>query len=240
MAFVFTEINTLKQMRPGTNIRWHALKPFLIQEGLYKKTLIDIGGFDGTIGFLLSQTLHSMHITVIDKDLDGLIMAKSSGLNVTKGSASHLPIEDFSVDVALCLDLIEHVNDADLIIHEISRILKPNGKCILTTPMEQGVSFPFYGHQKNKTLNIKWGHTRLGYSKEELNNLFLKNGLKIEKNDSYFNMLTRFVYRATILSIITYPFKSKLFKLATTLEPYFKIGTQEHIIIASKKGTEHV
>ncbi len=234
MPHISGGFDRLKKMRPGTRIRWQALKPILIQEVQQKKTVIDIGGFDGAIGNLLSKALHSIDITIVDEDMNGLLKAKDSGLKVIKGSAIHFPIEDRSVDVVLCLDLIEHVNDAYPVIREISRVLKFNGKCILTTPMKQGVSFPFFTHQKNRNINFSWGHKTLGYSKEDLYRLFLTNNLKVEKNGRYFNILTRFIYRITILSKISYPLKSKLFKFVTILEPHLKIGGQEHIIVCSK------
>ena len=149
----------------------------------------------------------------------------------------HFPIQSQSVNVALCFDLLEHIEKENMVLREISRVLKKDGKLILTTPMERGISFPFLTRNRNRKINFDWGHKRLGYTKNMLFRLFQENGLKADKFSGYFNILTRFIYRMTILSGIPYPFKSRLFNSVAKLEPYLKYGAQEHIIIGSKSKT---
>ncbi len=139
-----------------------------------------------------------------------------------------------SVDAVLCLDLIEHVKEDYKVIQEIGRVLKKDGKCILTTPMDQGVSFPFMSNTKISEINFNWGHERLGYTKFNLRRLLLQSDLNIDETTGYFNSPTRFVYRTTLLSRIRYPFKSMIYRVATRLEQYLNHGTQEHIVIGRK------
>ena len=39
-----------------------------------------------------------------------------------------------SIDCVVCLQFIEHIKDDDLLIKEIFRVLKPGGRCIVSTP----------------------------------------------------------------------------------------------------------
>ncbi len=58
------------------------------------------------------------------------------GLDLTKGDDLEEPlkIKSNSVDLALALELIEHLFDTDSFLTEIHRVLKPEGILILSTP----------------------------------------------------------------------------------------------------------
>lgn len=46
----------------------------------------------------------------------------------------NIPLEDESVDVILCTEVIEHIKNPVLAIKEFSRLLKPDGQLLLTAP----------------------------------------------------------------------------------------------------------
>ena len=223
-------------MRPGTQLRWHALKPFLMDEIPPGAIILDIGGFDGNLSYLLSKKISKLNIIVIDTDKSGLAKAKALGLNAVYGSALDVPLQTKSADIVLCLDILEHIKRDHKVIKEISRLLRTDGKYILTTPKAQGVSFPFLNKEKCLAINFGWGHRRLGYKKEDLCHLLNENMLQIQKTSGYFNTLSRFVYRMAFISQVAYPFRSILSTAAFIVEPYLKHGVQEHIIIGSKSG----
>jgi SAM-dependent methyltransferase len=50
-------------------------------------------------------------------------------------SAERMPLPDDSFDYAICTDVLEHVISPSNVMKEISRILKPGGKAIVTVPM---------------------------------------------------------------------------------------------------------
>ena len=45
-----------------------------------------------------------------------------------------LPFEDSSFDLVLCAETVEHVRDAQLLLSEARRVLRPGGELALTTP----------------------------------------------------------------------------------------------------------
>jgi SAM-dependent methyltransferase len=221
-------------MRPGTLLRWYALKDILISEIKEGSAILDIGSYEGYISYNLKKILSNSRITVVDIDKSGLKLAKERGLNTLYASALELPIEDNQIDFVLCLDLIEHVKEDDKLIKEISRVLKRNGKVILTTPMEMGVSIPFLSKEKNESINRDWGHVRKGYSLESIEKMFVDANLIIVKTSTYFNSLSRFIYWLNFFSGIPLKGKSLLFQLAIRLEPYIKYGAEEQIIVGHK------
>ena len=221
-------------MRSGTLLRWYALKDILRSEIKEGSAILDIGSYDGYISYNLKKILPNSRITVVDIDKSGLKLAKERGLNTLYASALELPIEDNQIDFVLCLDLIEHVKEDDKLIKEISRVLKRNGKVILTTPMEMGVSIPFLSKEKNESINRDWGHVRKGYSLESIEKMFVDDNLIIVKTSTYFNSLSRFIYWLNFFSGIPLKGKSLLFQLAIRLEPYIKYGAEEQIIVGHK------
>ena len=221
-------------MRPGTLLRWHSLKNILKHEIKGSSTILDIGGYDGYISYRLKKIFPNLMITVVDTDEIGLELAKNRGLNVICASALELPIKDKEFNVVLCFDLIEHIKEDVKLVKELSRVLKDNGKIILTTPMKDGVSFPMLNKKKNEIINKKWGHVRKGYSLEQIRELFKLNHLIIDKEDKYFNYFSRLAYRFGILSRISLRGVALLYQAIIRLEPYIKYGSEEYIIVGRK------
>jgi SAM-dependent methyltransferase len=55
------------------------------------------------------------------------------------GDATSIPVPDGAFDTVLCTEVLEHVPDPVAVIHELARILKPDGKLILTAPLGSGL-----------------------------------------------------------------------------------------------------
>jgi 2-polyprenyl-3-methyl-5-hydroxy-6-metoxy-1,4-benzoquinol methylase len=223
-------------IRPGTLLRWQALRPIFKSLIKDNSTVLDIGGYDGFIASKLLNMHRSLKITVADLDKCGLKIAESYGLNTVYASGLDIPVKNSSVDFVLCLDFIEHVEEDFKIIREISRIMKHGGRVFLTTPMEKGISFPFLNIKEVNEINTKWGHIRKGYKLEDIEKLFIENNLTIQVITSCFNVLSRYAYWFAAFSKISMRGKWIPYKLIIRLEPYLKISSEEHIIIGIKVG----
>lgn len=234
ISFIKTLLSYDKNVRPGALLRWYALKSILCSEMQEDSMVLDIGSYDGFIDHKLRITFSQLTIIVVDIDKSGLQTAKAHNLRTVQASALELPIAEDSVDMVLCLDLLEHVHNDDQLLKEITRVLKIGGKIILSTPMQYGVSFPFMNKEECHRINVGWGHVRNGYSLETLRRLFHKHQLHIERTSAYFNWLSRLVYRWAILSPTPFRGKHHLYNLVIKTESYFKLGAQEHIIIGKK------
>ncbi|MCL4262549.1 MAG: methyltransferase domain-containing protein [Anaerolineae bacterium] len=58
------------------------------------------------------------------------------------GDLCYLPFADESMDAAVCIQTLEHVNEPMRVINEIGRVLKPHGRLYLSAPMA------WHQHQK--------------------------------------------------------------------------------------------
>lgn len=53
--------------------------------------------------------------------------------------ATAIPVEAGSFDVVLCTEMLEHVPEPEAVIRELSRVLRPGGKLLLTAPLGSGI-----------------------------------------------------------------------------------------------------
>ena len=73
-------------------------------------------------------------------DIDNITIecAKSKyrrdNLNFLVGSASNIPLEDDSIDVAISYETLEHHDEHEEMFQEIKRVLRPNGLFVISTP----------------------------------------------------------------------------------------------------------
>jgi SAM-dependent methyltransferase len=86
---------------------------------LQQKTLIDLGAGDQHI----KESVETQGVKYIGLDIDDLNF-----------EIDHFPIEDNSIDIAISLAVLEHLNDPALFLKEIFRVLKPGGLIYLSTP----------------------------------------------------------------------------------------------------------
>lgn len=82
-----------------------------------------------------------------------------------------IPLKSNIFDTVLCTDVIEHIINTDLMVNEMTRLLKPGGKLILTVP------FFYWLHEEP--------HDYYRYTKHALENLCKINRLNIIELEPY-------------------------------------------------------
>lgn len=98
--------------------------------------VIDLACGEGYGAYILSQTAKS----VIGVDIDQACIEhartkyKNENLEFIISPVNNLPIRDAFADVIVSFETIEHLNEQEAMLHEISRILKNTGILIISTP----------------------------------------------------------------------------------------------------------
>lgn len=142
-------------------------------------------------GFILRQ-VHSGARFGIDLALGSLKKgAELFGQDKMKFAAANteaLPFRDATFDRVICTEVIEHVQNPPLLLQELMRVLKPEGKAVLTVPNDRLVSRLkniFAVLRLDRLLEIKYGgadewhlHT---FTMKELRRTFREMGLRVEK-----------------------------------------------------------
>ena len=123
VPFVFTRLTYLNVMRDLQDIT-----------PIKNKKILDIGCRFG----LYTLNFAKSNLTVgLDISLSHLISANKKKLalsNFVLADATQLPFKDEYFDMVLCLDVIEHIPTPQLLLWEIKRVLKTEGRLTLTTP----------------------------------------------------------------------------------------------------------
>jgi 2-polyprenyl-3-methyl-5-hydroxy-6-metoxy-1,4-benzoquinol methylase len=114
--------------------------------------------------------LERLHADLIAREL----------LAPVRADLTDLPLDSASVDVAFCMEVLEHVPDHERALHEIRRILKPGGRLVLSVPNLEAAK-PLVERLGAPSVHEQPGpaeHVREGYSTGGLASLLAAAGLR--------------------------------------------------------------
>ena len=125
------------------------------------KTVLDVGAGGGgkSLYYLSRGAKHVTALDVIERYKNEAIeYAVKLGLNdnftYCVADASKLPFEDESFDLVIMNDSMEHVKSPEMVLNEVTRVLKTGGRLC--------VNFPPYGHpfgaHLSDVISIPWVH----------------------------------------------------------------------------------
>ena len=101
------------------------------------KTVLDLGCGGG----FMAEAMHERgaHVIGVDPTVAAIIAARAhareQGISIDYrvGDGEAIPIADQSVDVVVCVDVLEHVADLERVLDEIVRVIKPGGFFLFDT-----------------------------------------------------------------------------------------------------------
>ena len=108
--------------------------------------MIDCGGGDGLVASFISNEF--LANTDIDRNALNRSINRKIYRNLINGDISLLPFRDNTVKAIISISVIEHIPNWIDVLKEFFRVLKPNGKLILTTP-----NYIFWVPNENVVLN---------------------------------------------------------------------------------------
>ena len=73
--------------------------------------------------------------TFMDLSIEGVRVLSNLGLNAKQGSITNIPEKDNEFDWIFCSEVLEHIEDYNKAIAELYRVLKINGKIIISVPV---------------------------------------------------------------------------------------------------------
>lgn len=131
-----------KEVLEDFEYKWPKIIHFIpLQKNL---NLLDFGCGKGTILQKILQINPDIKVTGVDISRNAIhhtkkLIPKQSFIVIREGEK--LPFKNGSFDFITALDVLEHIYDTELIFSELTRVLKPAGKILLTVP--------YYGLIKN-------------------------------------------------------------------------------------------
>ena len=161
---------------------WHVRKA--VRE-LYNKEdsikIFDAGMGFGQYTFFMANRFPNSNILAVDVKEDQVqdckyFFSKCGLNNVAFEIADLTKINiDNLYDFILCVDVMEHIVDDELVFRNFSKALREGGKLLINTPSNLGGSD---AHSENDDSFIE-EHARLGYSKEDITEKIERAGMKV-------------------------------------------------------------
>lgn len=122
--------------QPATGY-WRAIEiAHVLQHTLPSGRGLDVGCGDGRLTALVAERTGWTNVVGVDPDAAEIELASRTGIyaDLHATSAAEIPEPDCSFDWAFSNSVLEHVDDIDGILREVSRLLRPSGHLILTVP----------------------------------------------------------------------------------------------------------
>ncbi len=123
-----------------------------------KGKLLDVGCGDKPYKYLLTN---------VDEHL-GLDVYKDKHIDIVVERDKEWPIKDNEFDSIISTQALEHVDNLDLFLKEIFRILKPNGKVVITLPFIECEHAMPYDYRRFSANGIRYVMEKMGYEIVEI------------------------------------------------------------------------
>ncbi len=199
--------------------------------------LLDIGCGAGTLGFYAA----SKGCCVVGVDVSSKVIStcKKSAAGLGLSDKVRFKTIDFpkklpngSYDLIFFIEVMEHLEDDDIAIAKIYKLLNRNGILILSTP---SINAPLHRWGFAQKFDIKVGHLRR-YDINMLSNMIEKKGFKIIKTKKTEGLLRNFLYynsyAGKIIRFIKYFFSDVVTFIDNLL---ISIFGESNIVIVAKK-----
>lgn len=176
-----------------------------------KGRMLDIGCSDGKLHGLLFER---------SDDVFGLDIRTSNNVRklVISDANKKLPFEDKFFDVIFCGEVIEHIENMDMFLKELHRVLKDDGNILISTPnVNSWVNIIF--HSSKSTISHK--------------TLFDEKKL-IRRLSIYFEVIEFNVIPYDEISSYGSRFPN-LFWVRKCIDPFIPKGLKENMIVYAKK-----
>ena len=148
----------------------------------WSKRVLDVGCGNGELICMLAEKEHKC--VALDLSENRLAKfkdrARKLGVAQIQGDSTNIPLQDSSIDLIMCSEVLEHIKDYEKVLKQMNRILKPHGRIVVSVPYKEelteivcphcGKRFVPYGHlhsfDKNKLFsrmnhcefNVKYSH----------------------------------------------------------------------------------
>lgn len=119
------------------------IRAVLEEEGMFDRAAIRILDIGCAFGIILKALTPADGLGV-GVDIDRNLGSRSDNVFFIRSDAEHLPFSATAFDVVICNHVYEHTDDANQLLAEIHRVLKPDGVCYFAGPNKYELIEPHY------------------------------------------------------------------------------------------------
>ena len=138
----------------------HLIRYKGVQDLVRGKVVLDIASGSGYGTALLAETAQEVY--GLDASRDAVDYAQhnfgAENIRYMVADAIEIPLDENSVDIVVTFETIEHVENYEKFLSEISRVLKPDGLAVVSTPNDlefaEGNHFHLHEFEKEELLGL--------------------------------------------------------------------------------------
>ena len=140
------------------------------------KNILDLGSGDGFFTYILSKNKNNKVYGIdLSKESVGISSKRYPTISFQVMNSESMKFKDNFFDEIYAMDVLEHVDNLDKVLHEIRRVLKPGGKFV--------INIPHYNSEKwllsvRPTYFEEIHHVRI-FKEKELESMLKKLGFKL-------------------------------------------------------------
>ncbi len=173
-------------------LKWRLLERILPAAIPPAARCLDLGCAKGTFSWLL-RTRGGAWVSADLDDANLLATRDLVGPSVVRVDYRSLPFADGTFDIVSVLDFLEHVDEDERCLDELSRTLKPGGTFLLSAPAA-GRFFLANRLRRLAGMTMEdYGHVREGYSLEDLAGRLERRGFRVTLRATYSRFFTEFL-----------------------------------------------
>ena len=103
------------------------------------KRVLDIGCGNGELICMLAEKGHKCVALDLSKNRLAKFKnrAKKLGVAQIQGDSTNIPLQDSSIDLIMCSEVLEHIKDYEKVLKQMNRILKPHGRIVVSVPYNE-------------------------------------------------------------------------------------------------------
>jgi ubiquinone/menaquinone biosynthesis C-methylase UbiE len=148
--------------------------------------VIDVGCGIGSFSALLAaRSLDVVGADVSEKNVE-LVRRRYPQIEAVRADAQALPFEDGSFDGAVCMEVLEHVEDDREALGELRRVLRDGAPLVVSVP-NLAAPLPLLERLPWRSIHEQEGperHVRDGYFAAQLEQLLVGRGFEVESRTS--------------------------------------------------------
>jgi len=190
----FFNENDVQVMSSGGDLRRHyrgeVLRAAARSRMPVEATVVDVGcGTGDNLRYILRDNAQFFGVEYAEETARIAQRLLGQQAHVQSASATAIPFPDQHFDLALCIEVLEHVQDDETALSEIARVLRSGGSLILSLPYRHW--FPSYSRLM--------GHIR-HYTRTDVEAMLARHGLVIAEYLPNFPRWSRFANYCYVIS----------------------------------------
>lgn len=197
----FYEQDALREIPESTRrIEELRYKMLISKVPKWSKKVLDVGCGNGELIRMLAEEGHEC--VALDLSENRLAKfkdkAKKLGIVQIQGDAINVPLQDSSIDVIMCSEVLEHIKDYENVLKEVHRVLKPHGRIIVSVPYKEELMEMVCPHCGKRF--VPYGHLH-SFDKSKLVSSMNHCGFNVRYSHVGPSIVSKIIYRSIRINI---------------------------------------